>query len=276
MVVVFDLNGTLLDSRSLAPQFRRIFGERYSAREWFNQVVQYSMATTLSGRFQEFGDVAIAVLKMAAAAEGVRLSSGSVQEIREAMQSLPPFPEVKAALARLHSAGHRLVVLTNSSSSALKRQLRNAELADFFERAISIDEVGKSKPAPQVYEAAARMLGLRTGELWMTAAHPWDLLGAASAGCRTALLLRPGSAVLPGVPAPDLIAADLDDFASRITEIQNSAPNSFKGSRPQLLTLAGLATASIAANVFFQRRRQRRAAPKGDSHLSTSSPSVRT
>src|SRR3954465_5760424 len=103
MVVVFDVNGTLLDPRALAPQFRRIFGERYSAREWFNQVVQYSMATTLSGRFQEFGDIAIAVLKMAAAAEGVRLSSGSVQEIREAMQSLPPFPALFPAPARFRS-----------------------------------------------------------------------------------------------------------------------------------------------------------------------------
>ena len=54
MVLVFDLNGTLLDTRALAPPFRRIFGERSSAREWFNQVVQYSMATTLSGRFQEW------------------------------------------------------------------------------------------------------------------------------------------------------------------------------------------------------------------------------
>ncbi len=49
MVIVFDVNGTLLDSRALAPRFRKIFGLRYPAREWFTEVVQYAMATSLSG-----------------------------------------------------------------------------------------------------------------------------------------------------------------------------------------------------------------------------------
>jgi hypothetical protein len=55
----------------------------------------------------------------------------------------------------------------------------------------------------------ADRLGVGTRDMLMVAAHPWDLLGAARAGCRTAFLARPGKAMLPGVPAPEYMPTDL-------------------------------------------------------------------
>ena len=252
MVIVFDVNGTLLDTRALAPLFEAMFDGTYSAEDWFNQVVQYSMAVTLSDGFVEFGDIAIAVLEMAATARGVRLSRSDIQEVRKAMQSLPPFPEVAGALRRLSAANHRLAALSNSGTSALKKQLRNAELHDFFERAESVSEVKKFKPAPEAYRSIARALGVKTGEVLMVAAHPWDLLGAANAGCRTALITRPGKAPLPELVKPDLVAADLDELAGQILggELGRSGGRS-------LLLGAGLAAAGVAGAVLLGGARRR-------------------
>jgi 2-haloacid dehalogenase len=216
MVIVFDVNGTLLDTGALAARFQATFGELYSVREWFTEVVQYSMAVTLSGDFREFGDIAIHVLEMGATARGVQLSKSDVQEVLKAMQALPAFADVAGALRRLARARYRLAVLSNSETAALEKQLRNAKLDGFFERAESVSGVQKYKPAPEVYDFAARRLGVRTREVLMVAAHPWDLLGAAAAGCRTALITRPGKAPIPDLVAPDLVAADLEELADQI------------------------------------------------------------
>jgi 2-haloacid dehalogenase len=209
MVIAFDVNGTLLDVGALAQMFKGIFGSKYTSKEWFTELIQYSMAVTLSEGFQEFGDIAEAVLRMAAAARRAKLVRTDFQKLRKAMLTLPAFPEVPGALRRLRDANHRLIALSNSGSSS-------AGIDGFFERALSASAVEKYKPAPQVYRFAARTMGVRPRDLLMVAAHPWDLLGAARVGCRTALITRPGVAPLPKFLKPEVVATDLDDFASHM------------------------------------------------------------
>lgn len=250
MVILFDVNGTLLDTRALVPQFQRIFGGAYSMEQWFVETVQYAMATTLAGHFREFSEIGGAVLEMAADARGVRLGRGDLDELRKAMQSLPPFPDVAPALQRLRSAHYRLVALSNSSRTALERQLHNAGVSGHFERALSVDAVRRYKPSLEVYRGAANHLGVHTSDLLMVAAHPWDLMGAAAAGCRTALIARPGAAPFPGAVAPDLRAADLDELTTQL--LGTSARVS--GSPNPLLLTAGLAALGLAASLLFGSR----------------------
>lgn len=216
MIITFDVNGTLLDIGGLAPLFKALFGPKYTPREWFTELIQYSMAVTATGGFHEFGDIAEAVLRMEAAARQVRLGRSEIHDLRKAMQALPAFPEVAGALRRLQSANYRLVALSNSGGSSLPKQLANAKIDKFFERALSASEVEKYKPAPEVYRFAARTMGVRPRDLLMVAAHPWDLLGAAKAGCRTALITRPGVAPLPKLLKTEVVSTDLDDFAGHI------------------------------------------------------------
>ena len=102
MVIVFDLNGTLLDLHALAPHIRHIFGRKLTVDAFFTQVIQYSMALTLAGDYQEFGDIAISVLEMAATANNVKLTSSDIEMVRDGMQQLLPFAtqEGAAALAK--------------------------------------------------------------------------------------------------------------------------------------------------------------------------------
>ena len=70
-IIVFDVNETLLDLSSLEPHFARIFGDVSAMREWFNLVILYSEAATLSEVYATFGQLGGAVLKMLAAIKGV-------------------------------------------------------------------------------------------------------------------------------------------------------------------------------------------------------------
>jgi 2-haloacid dehalogenase len=258
MVIVFDVYGTLLDLRALDPCFQSIFGTSYSARQWQGEVVQYAMALSLTGTFREFGDVAGDVLKTAAAARGPQLRGGDIRDIRTGLKSLPPFPDARRALARLHAAGHRLAALSNSGPSALRKGLRNAGLDRFFEQALSVAEVKRYKPDLEVYRFAARRLGVRPRQMMMVAAHPWDLMGAARAGCRTALIRRPDVAPFAGGPKPDIIADDLDDFAARIGVPERAVEVRRTASPGPLGLLAGLAALGVAGALLFGSAKTRR------------------
>jgi 2-haloacid dehalogenase len=50
-ILVFDVNETLLDIEFMNSLFERVFGDRRVLREWFNQLILYSNAITLSGPY---------------------------------------------------------------------------------------------------------------------------------------------------------------------------------------------------------------------------------
>jgi len=225
-VLLFDLNGTLLDTHALASELRKIFGRKLSLREWFTKVVQYSMAITLAGDYREFGEIAAAVLELEAAALGFKIVKTDVERVRNAMKRLPAFPDVEPALNRLQEAAVRLAVLTNSAPASVEEQVRHAGLEEFFERLISVGAVKRFKPAPETYRAAAQSLNVDVRDIIMVAAHHWDLMGAARAGCRTAFLAREGKTILPGAPQPDFVAENMKDLANQILTITQSRRSS--------------------------------------------------
>jgi 2-haloacid dehalogenase len=213
---VFDVIETMLDIRALEPYFMRAFGDGNVLKEWFANLLLYSNVATVAGPYSDFGMLAGAVLDMTAAARGKTLSADDRNGILQGTLTLPAHPDVKDGLARLRQAGFRMVTLTNSAPVSVAQQLKNAGLSDFFERAFSVDAVKKFKPAPDVYQYVARELGVMTTDVRMIAAHAWDVHGALRAGCAAAFISRPGHALFPLGPKPDILASDLRDAAARI------------------------------------------------------------
>jgi 2-haloacid dehalogenase len=218
-VLVLDVNETMLDIGALAPAFARAFSRAEVLQEWFSNVLLYSNVVTVAGPYADFGAVGGAALDMVAAARGVALSADDRQQILGGVRTLPAHPDVRPALERLRSAGFRLVTLTNSAPAAVEAQLKNAGLSDLFERSFSVDTVKRFKPAPEPYQHVARELRVATTELRMIAAHAWDVLGALRAGCVAAFIARPGKALFPLGPQPDVVAPNMTAAAERIIEL---------------------------------------------------------
>ncbi len=217
-ILVFDVNQTLLDIQVLRPLFKRVFGNEQVLETWFSQLVMYSQVLTLTGYYADFGRLGGAALNMVAETRQVQVKNEDIAELRATIRTLPPHPEVRPALQQLKSAGFRLVVLVNNPLETVQAQLEHAGLSDLFERVFSVESVKKYKPAPEPYQFAAKELGVPTSGLRMIAAHTWDVIGALSAGCSAALILRKGVAPLdaPGIPQPDIIGSDLNAVAAEI------------------------------------------------------------
>ncbi len=215
-VLVFDVNETLLDVGALDPIFTRMFGDASVRREWFGQMLQSAFVSTITHTYRDFGALGMAALAMVTDRHGVTLSDEDRIALRDGMRQLPPHPEVKETLGRLHDAGFRLATLTNSTAEVAEAQVTNAGLRDLFEQTLSADTVQRLKPAPEPYRMAAELLGVPITGIRLVAAHAWDIAGALNAGCTTAFVARPGQVLDVSTAQPDISGADLREVADRI------------------------------------------------------------
>jgi 2-haloacid dehalogenase len=216
-VIVFDVNETLLDLEAIRPFFDRVFQDPAAMRLWFAGLITYSEALTLAGVYVPFTDIGGAVLRMLAATRGITITEADGAELTDRFATMPPHPEVPAALRRLRDHGFRLFTLTDNTLEISGRQLEKGGLIDLFERRFSVDEtVKRHKPAQEAYHSVATALDLDPAGICLIASHVWDTIGAGAAGWQTGLILREGNAPLDVGPQPDYIGEDLGAIASQL------------------------------------------------------------
>ena len=215
-LIVFDVNETLLDLRTMEPIFERILGDKRDMRLWFVNLVMYSLALTLADSYVPFTEIGSAVMKMQADTQGIEIGSADRQELKDRFSTMPPHPEVPAALGKLRDAGFRLFTLTNNLVEVQARQLEHGGIANYFERCFSVDSVKAYKPSRQTYAHVEKELGVAPSQLCLIACHTWDTLGAVAAGWEAALVKRVGNEVLGVGPQPQIVGDDLNDVADQL------------------------------------------------------------
>jgi 2-haloacid dehalogenase len=204
-IIVFDVNETLLDLDSMNPIFDRIFNDPAAMRLWFANLILYSEALTIAGVYVPFTDIGAAVLQMLAATRDITISDADGAELTNRFATMPPHPEVPAALRRLRDHGFRLFTLTDNTLEISGRQLEHGGIIDLFERRFSVDEtVRRHKPAAEAYHSVAAALKVDPGDACLIASHVWDTIGAGAAGWQAALILREGNAPLAARTAAGL------------------------------------------------------------------------
>lgn len=218
-ILVFDVNETLLDIESIAPLFGDLFGDERMLRDWFAQLVMYSMSITLAGNYVTFPVLAQGVLRMLGDIHQVNVTENDADRLKTALLTMPAHPDAADGLAALRDNGFRLVSLSNSPPNPDgPTALQHSGLASFFEHQLSVDARSVFKPSPDVYRYACATLGAAPADCMMVAAHVWDTIGAQNVGFSGALITRRGNAPLPvdGLPQPNIVARDLRGLAERL------------------------------------------------------------
>jgi 2-haloacid dehalogenase len=222
-VLVFDVNETLIDFESMNELFDRIYGDKQVMREWLGHLIMYSMTITLSGLYVDYFSLGQGLLQMVGAIHGVTVKPKDIEEIKKGMTTMPAHSDVVEGLKHLKKLGYRMVTLTNSPPNpSSKSPLEQAGLAVHFERQFSIETARAYKPAQVVYHMVAQELDVPPSSCCMIAAHVWDTVGAQSAGFSSALITRPGNALLPipGLPQPNFVAKDLIHLAEVLPSVK--------------------------------------------------------
>lgn len=218
-ILVFDVNETLIDIEAMRPLFTQIFGDPRAVREWYGQLVTYSMTAAMSQHYVDFFTLGQAVMRMLADIHQVHITDDDLYRIKEAMLTMPAHPDVADALTKLRDNGTRLVALTNSPPNPHgQNPLERAGVGGLFERQFSVDAWRTFKPDPAVYRYACQQLAVAPPECMMVTTHAWDAMGAQSVGFSAALVNRTGNAPLlaEGLPQPNLVVGDLHQLAQQL------------------------------------------------------------
>jgi 2-haloacid dehalogenase len=210
-VVAFDVNETLSDMEPLRARFDGVGAAGHLLESWFAGTLRDGFALTAAGAFAKFSDVAAACLRTVLRdVEDSRLED-AVSFVLEGFVELDVHADVPEGIERLNGAGVRLVTLTNGSVTLSEAMLDRAGVLDRLERCMSVDEVGRWKPAPEPYLFAAEQCGVAPEQVALVAVHPWDIDGAKRAGLAAGWVDRkdrpyPSCFEEPEVRGPDLVA----------------------------------------------------------------------
>ena len=211
----FDVNETLIDITPVreAVSARLGGGEGQSSR-WFSGLLHYSLVDTLCGKGREFAEIGAAVLAMQVAEDGGTIEIEEALElIRNGLSKSKAYPEVASTLERLNAKGFTIVALTNSGREGLADRLRSAGISQYFSAMLSVQEIGAYKPDQRTYRYALDKTGAQSATSMMVAAHPWDVMGARTAGFATAFIQRIGTAPYHLAEKPDISVANIDELA---------------------------------------------------------------
>ncbi len=207
MYLIFDSYGTLLEMDDFYGRLQRNFArlgaqfppdviKRAAHAEMRHYMSGARLANTLESWNNLRHDCAL-ILETAIREQGhkIELSAEQVMQILSDSVVYQPFPGVKATLAALKKRGVRLGVLSNWDFK-LQNALEDAELAPFFDFALSSAQAGTEKPARDFFEkgfALARRFkpDLKPKECFYIGDHyEKDVLGARQAGLSPLWLVR--------------------------------------------------------------------------------------
>ena len=131
-----------------------------------------------------------------------------------------PMPGARDALERLHLAGVRMAVLSNSSfgTDVITYELARHGLTDHLEFVMVSADYVVRKPSPLGVEVAAVRLGVPAEDVWFVGDRLDTDIAAARAAGTTAVWLRPAGE--RDSTAPDVTVGDWAELVARFEETQ--------------------------------------------------------
>ena len=104
-----------------------------------------------------------------------------------------PFPRVRELFQRLLRDDKRVVLASSAKGDELKKYKQIASIEDLVKEETSSDDVDKSKPSPDVVEAAlGKLKDVDRANVVMIGDTPWDVIAAVKAKVRTIGVLSGG------------------------------------------------------------------------------------
>lgn len=217
-VIVFDVNETLSDMSPMGQRFVDVGAPAYLAKLWFASLLRDGFALTAAGDNGNFAGIGAEALHgLLNGTELNRDTDSAVQHVMAGLSSLGLHPDIADGVKALHSAGYRLVTLTNGSTELAGKLFTEAGIRDSFERLLSVEDAPAWKPGKAAYEYAASACASTPGQMLLVAVHPWDIHGASRAGLATAWINRTGGPYPDYFRAPDYTISALPDLAAALT-----------------------------------------------------------
>lgn len=225
--LVFDLYGTVVDMQSGLTEAVTPFlakkgwtGNPSSFVTWWRRThFEDSMIDALLDRghtpYRQVGHRAVSQVMDRCRIEHTQQD---VQWLVSQIETLKPFPDVIAALGRLHTR-YKLVILSNGDRDML--EAARPHIGFPFDRIVSVQEAGYFKPHFKTYATAEKIINaewphIERSRCLFVANHAFDCIGAKSHGFRTAFIDRRQRPFGQTLLQPDLTLPDFKALADAL------------------------------------------------------------
>jgi HAD superfamily hydrolase (TIGR01509 family) len=184
--LILDIDGTLIDSNDA------------HARAWVDALAEDGFDVAFDRIRPLIGMGGDKILPRVAALAKDDPRGERISERRRAIfleryfPEVKPFPRVRDLLLRAQQEGFKLAVATSASEDEVEPLLERAGVADILRRRTSSDDADRSKPDPDIVQAALRKAKLHPDAAIMLGDTPYDIEAARRAGVDAVALLTGG------------------------------------------------------------------------------------
>jgi len=191
VAVLFDMDGLLIDSEPLWLESEAAVMARLGAG-WTSA----DQAQLLGGSLQRTVRYLLSKAARPASPADVAewLMAGVTERVRE--QGVPIRPGARELLAEVAAAGLPRALVTSSERGFMDVVLERTGLR--FDATVCANDVSQTKPAPEPYLLAAKLLGVEPGHCFALEDSPNGVASAQAAGCQVFAV----PSLLPIEPAP--------------------------------------------------------------------------
>jgi beta-phosphoglucomutase family hydrolase len=154
--VIFDMDGVLVDSEPFHVQNEKMMFEKLGLDISDEEHAGY-MGTATDVMWEQI------IRNKNLSLDVAELTAKTIQQEIPFFQSLDkiePMPGLLVLLEKLQEKKIPMAVASSSDAKIISIILEKSELRGYFDYAVSSSEVGKSKPEPDVFLHAAKLLGV--------------------------------------------------------------------------------------------------------------------
>jgi HAD superfamily hydrolase (TIGR01509 family) len=176
--VIFDVDGTLVDSNDA------------HAQSWVDTFAEAGYEVPFEVVRPLIGMGADKLLPKTIgirhdSEQGKKLIKRRSEIFRERyLPNLRPLPGARGLVLRVRDDGLKAIVATSAKDDELKGLLKAAEVDDLMEEKATASDAKRSKPDPDIVEAAIEESGLPSSNAVMIGDTPYDVEAATQAGVR--------------------------------------------------------------------------------------------
>ena len=223
--IAFDVYGTLIDTDGVVDRLREWIGSQAEtfSQTWRSKQLEYSFRRGLMRRYENFAVCTRHALEYCCAEYGMSFSEEQKDALLQSYRALPAFGDVQDSLAGLKAQGHRLFAFSNGTAEAVQEVLQANRLREWFEGVVSCDALKTFKPNPDVYHYFMAEAG-DSNDAWLISGNPFDVIGAVSAGMKSAWVKRSDTAVFdPWGIEPTVTVSTLSELCEKVDRPKNAS-----------------------------------------------------
>jgi phosphoglycolate phosphatase-like HAD superfamily hydrolase len=194
--VIFDVDGTLLDSVDL------------HAKAWVEAFAHFGVETETAKVRHQIGKGGDELMPVFLPQDRIDREGKAIESYRSDLfkrtylSQVRPFEAVRPLFERIRASGAKIALASSGKRTEVEHYMEILGIADLVDVATSSDDADRSKPHPDIFEAALKKLdGISPDAMIVVGDTPYDAEAAAKAGLRTIGVL------CGGFPEAELSAA---------------------------------------------------------------------